>query len=89
MQQYAAEIAARVERAWNRPPTAKPGIRCVVTVTQVPGGVVTDAKVGECNGDDAVRQSIVSAAFRASPLPAPANAAQFQRTINMVFAPDE
>jgi colicin import membrane protein len=60
-----------------------------VTVTQVPGGVVTDAKVGECNGDDAVRQSIVSAVFRASPLPAPPNPAQFQRTLNMVFAPDE
>jgi hypothetical protein len=27
--------------------------------------------------------------FRASPLPAPPNPAQFQRTINMVFAPDE
>jgi colicin import membrane protein len=89
LQQYAAEIAARVERNWNRPPTARPGLRCVVTVTQVPGGVVTDAKVGECNGDDAVRQSIVSAVFRASPLPAPPNPAQFQRTLNMVFAPDE
>ena len=32
----------------------------MVYVTQVPGGEVTDVRVGECNGDAAVRQSIES-----------------------------
>jgi colicin import membrane protein len=86
---YAAEIAARIERAWNRPPTAKPGLRCTVQVTQVPGGVVTAAQVGECNGDEAVRQSIVSAVLRASPLPAPPDPSLFERKLTLVFAPDE
>lgn len=89
MNRYVAEIAARVERAWIRPLTAKPGLKCTVEVTQVPGGVVTDAKVGECNGDDAVRQSIVLAVFRASPLPAPPDPTLFERRLNLVFAPDE
>jgi colicin import membrane protein len=60
-----------------------------VHVTQVPGGAVTDARVGECNGDEAVRESIVRAVFRASPLPAPADPALFERRLTMVFAPDE
>jgi colicin import membrane protein len=89
MNRYVAEIAARVERAWIRPPTAKPGLKCTVEVTQVPGGAVTDAKVGQCNGDDAVRQSIVLAVFRASPLPAPPDPTLFERRLNLVFAPDE
>jgi colicin import membrane protein len=89
MDRYAAEIAARIERAWNRPPTAKPGLRCTVQVTQVPGGVVTGAQVGECNGDEAVRQSIVSAVLRASPLPAPPEPSLFERKLTLVFAPDE
>lgn len=88
-ERYAQDIADRVERAWNRPPTAKPGLECTIYVTQVPGGAVTGAKVGECNGDEAVRQSIVSAVFRASPLPAPPDPSLFERNLTMVFAPDE
>jgi len=86
---YAAEIRARVERAWIRPPTAKPGLRCIVNVTQVPGGTVTDVKIGECNGDAAVLQSITLAVFRASPLPAPPDTSLFQRSLKLVFAPDD
>lgn len=89
LDRYVADITAAVERAWNRPPGAKPGIRCTVYVTQVPGGVVTDARVGECNGDEAVRQSIVSAVYRASPLPAPSDASLFERKLQLVFAPDD
>jgi colicin import membrane protein len=89
LDRYVADITAAVERAWNRPPGAKPGIRCTVYVSQVPGGVVTDARVGECNGDDAVRQSIVSAVYRASPLPAPPDASLFERKLQLVFAPDD
>ena len=85
---YVAELKARIERAWNRPPTARSGLRCVVNVTQVPGGTVTDVHVGDCNGDAAVRQSIVLAVFRASPLPAPPDPSLFERNLTLVFAPD-
>jgi colicin import membrane protein len=89
MSRYVADITATIQRSWNRPPTARPGLSCVVYVTQVPGGVVTDARVGRCNGDEAVRQSIVSAVLRASPLPAPPDPALFARKLELVFEPDE
>src|SRR5262249_32126799 len=68
---WLGQIGNRIQRAWIRPPTAKPGIDCMVYVTQVPGGEVTNVRVGQCNGDAAVRQSIESAVLRASPLPPP------------------
>ncbi|MBS0397017.1 MAG: cell envelope integrity protein TolA, partial [Proteobacteria bacterium] len=86
---YAAEIRARVERAWIRPPTARPGLKCTVQVTQVPGGTVTDVKVGDCNGDDAVQRSIRDAVLRASPLPAPPDPSLFERKLSLVFAPND
>lgn len=87
--QYQAMIAARIERAWIRPPSAHAGINCQVRITQVPGGAVTAVQVGSCNGDDAVRQSISDAAYRASPLPAPSDPALFDRDVVVTFAPHE
>ena len=87
--QYQAMIAARIERAWIRPPSAHAGISCQVRITQVPGGAVTAVQVGSCNGDDAVRQSISDAAYRASPLPAPSDPALFDRDVVVTFAPHE
>ncbi len=87
--QYQALIAARIERAWIKPPGALSGIRCSVQITQVPGGEVTAVHVGECNGDDAVRQSIEAAAYRASPLPPPPDPALFDRDVVVTFTPHE
>jgi colicin import membrane protein len=87
--QYQAMIAARIERAWIRPPSAHAGISCQVRITQVPGGVVTAVQVGSCNGDEAVRQSIGDAAYRASPLPAPSDPALFDRDVVVTFTPHD
>ena len=81
-------IAARITRAWLRPPTAKAGIDCMLNVTQVPGGEVTQVSIGECNGDAAVRQSIQDAVYRASPLPPPPDPALFDRNLKIRFKPD-
>jgi colicin import membrane protein len=87
--QYQNMIAARIQHAWIRPPSAHPGISCQVNITQVPGGAVTAVQVGSCNGDAAVRQSISDAAYRASPLPAPPDPALFDRDLVVTFAPNE
>jgi len=87
--QYQAMIAARIERAWIRPSSAHAGISCQVHITQVPGGVVTGVQVNSCNGDEAVRQSISDAAYRASPLPAPSDPALFDRDVVVTFAPHD
>jgi colicin import membrane protein len=85
--QWAQAIQARVQRAWIRPPSAKAGLDCLVIVTQVPGGTVVRAEVRTCNGDDAVKQSIEAAVFRASPLPPPPDPALFERTLELRFRP--
>ena len=57
-------------------------------MTQVPGGVVTGVQVGRCNGDEAVRQSIEAAVYRASPLPQPSDPALFERNLVVTFRPE-
>ncbi len=89
MAEWQAQIRDRVQRAWNRPQSARPGVSCEVHVTQIPGGVVTKVQIGSCNGDDAVRASIETAVYRASPLPTPSNADIFDRDITFTFHPDE
>lgn len=85
---WQAQIAARIQRAWLRPPTAQPGISCELHVTQVPGGTVTNVRLGNCNGDAAVRESIIAAAYRASPLPAPSDPAIFDPNLDITFHPE-
>jgi hypothetical protein len=86
---WAAQIQARIQHAWVRPPSAHPGIDCTVFVTQVPGGNVVSAKLGACNGDDAVKQSILDAVSRASPLPPPPDPALFERNLELYFRPTD
>jgi colicin import membrane protein len=86
---WQAAIAAKITRAWLKPPTARSGIDCMLNVTQVPGGEVTDVSVGECNGDQAVRESIEAAVYRASPLPPPPDPSLFDRNLQIRFKPDQ
>jgi colicin import membrane protein len=88
MTTWVGQITRKIQDSWLRPPSATPGIVCQLTVTQVPGGEVTNAKVGSCNGDAAVKQSIVDAAYRASPLPPPPDPTLFERTLIITFRPD-
>jgi colicin import membrane protein len=87
--QYIARLAARIQNAWIKPPSARAGLDCVVNITQIPGGEVTSAKVTKCNGDAQAVQSIENAVYRASPLPAPPDPALFERNLVIHFHPDE
>jgi colicin import membrane protein len=87
--QYIARLAARIQNAWIKPPSARAGLDCLVNITQIPGGEVTSAHVSQCNGDAAARQSIENAVYRASPLPAPPDPALFERNLVIHFHPDE
>jgi colicin import membrane protein len=85
---WVSQIAARIQRAWLRPPSARQGIQCVLHITQAPGGQVLSAKIESCNGDQAVRESIEAAAYRASPLPPPPDPSLFERDLEVTFRPD-
>lgn len=88
LDQYILLIQDRIERAWNPPPSAGPGLQCEVSVTQIPSGDVTSVSVGRCNGDQAVIRSIEQAVQRASPLPPPPTPSLFSRNLELIFQPD-
>lgn len=85
---WQAQITARIQHAWIRPPTAQQGLDCILNVTQVPGGSVTGVSIGDCNGDEAVRESIEAAVYRASPLPPPPDPSLFERQLVIEFKPN-
>ena len=87
--EYRALLSQAIERSWLKPPSARAGLACTLYVTQVPGGAVTDVRLGSCNGDEAVRESIVNAVYRASPLPPPRDPRAFERRLEIVFRPKE
>jgi colicin import membrane protein len=86
---WEAMIRGKIEHAWLRPPTARAGIDCMLHVTQVPGGDVTQVSIGQCNGDQAVRESIEAAVYRASPLPPPPDPSLFDRNLDIRFHPED
>jgi colicin import membrane protein len=88
MTQYQAMIQQAVQRRWKRPLSAREDLLCQVVVRQTPVGVVLSVRIGQCNGDAAVRQSVETAVFSASPLPAPPNPRLFRPEITFNFRPD-
>jgi colicin import membrane protein len=85
---WISEVTQRVEAAWIKPPSARHNLSCIVHVTLVKGGAVAGASVGRCNGDEAVRESIEAAVYRASPLPPPPDPALYGQVLNFIFAPN-
>ena len=85
---WVAEVTQRVEAAWIKPPTARSHLSCTIRVVLVQGGAVSSVSLGQCNGDEAVRESIEAAVYRASPLPPLPDPSLYQQPINFVFAPD-
>lgn len=83
---YAAAIQAAVSNQWIRPDSVPLGQRCKVTIRQLPGGEVIDAKVDpSCPYDEAGRRSVEAAVLRAQPLPYRGYESVFQRTLNFTF----
>jgi colicin import membrane protein len=87
--EYRALLVQTIERNWNKPPSARAGLKCMLYVTQATGGTVLDVRIGECNGDQAVRESVAIAVQKSSPLPAPRDPRAFQRQLEINFEPKE
>jgi colicin import membrane protein len=84
---WTSQLESRIQQHWIRPPTAQPGIDCVLNVSLISGGDVTDVSLGQCNGDDAVRESIKNAVYAASPLPPPPNNIAYPHQLEIEFKP--
>lgn len=88
-EQYASAIQQQVTNNWLRPPTAQPGLRCTISIVQIPGGEVISAAIrGRCNGDEATRRSLIAAVERAGSLPYRGFEEVFEREIDFNFSYD-
>ncbi|HET7176661.1 MAG TPA: cell envelope integrity protein TolA [Gammaproteobacteria bacterium] len=87
LQKWEALIQLKIHNNWVAPPSTPNNLSCIVVVTQVRGGDVTNAQVPTCNGDDAVVQSITTAVYKSSPLPPPPDPSLFDqgRTLRLTF----
>ncbi len=87
--QYRLLVQQIVTDNWLRPPTAKPGLRCILKIVQIPGGEVISAAIsGSCNADEATRRSIVAAVERIDALPYRGYEEVFAREIDFEFKYD-
>lgn len=86
---YYAAIQAQVTNNWLRPPTARAGLRCTLSIVQIPGGEVISAAIrGSCNADEATRRSLIAAVERAGTLPYRGFEDVFEREIDFIFRYD-
>lgn len=89
LERYMFALQQKVQRNWVKPASAGPGLECVVSVRQLPGGEVVDVTIGTCNGDAAVQRSIEAAIYKASPLPLPDDPSLFERNLRFTFKPEQ
>lgn len=84
-------IQQRVQSNWNKPDQWKTGVKCVVNVRMVPGGIVTAVTIIRSCGNPVYDRSVEVAVRRASPLPVPKDSQLFEafRSINFTFNPKE
>ncbi len=87
---YESQVRARIERAWSLPqdPAPDPGFSCLAQIHQQKDGRVleVDLVLSKCNGSPAWQQSLVTAIFRASPLPAPPHPSVFVDRFSLVLS---
>ena len=86
---YQFALMQKIESNWIQPPSAGKGTKCVVSVTQLPGGDVISANVKSCNGDENLRRSVEAAIYKASPLPKPEDPNLYDKDLRFIFEPVE
>ena len=86
--EYIAQIKDKIERNWLRPPGTAAELKCIVRVSQIPGGEVVQAEIMESSGNIAFDRSVEEAVLRSSPLPVPKDPSLFDRHIVITFEPE-
>ena len=87
--QWALAIGRKVEQYWNRPPNVDPNLECVLIVTQLPDGSVTQVNMERCTtSDQTIIRSVENAVLNASPLPPRPAGVEFERQVRITFIPE-
>ena len=85
---YIARIKDKIERNWLRPPGTASGLKCVVRVSQLPGGDVVQVDIQTGSGNVAFDRSVEEAVLRSTPLPVPKDPSLFDHHIVITFEPE-
>ena len=94
VQSATAIIQMAVEQVWNRPPSARNGMRAILQISMLPTGELLDVRITESSGDPPFDRSAENAVYGAAPftelqsLPINVFNANF-RTLSLIFQPED
>ena len=94
VQSATAIIQMAVQQVWNRPPSARNGMRAILQISMLPTGERLDARITESSGDTAFDRSAENAVYSAAPftelqsLPINVFNTNF-RTLSLIFQPED
>ncbi len=94
VQSATAIIQMAVQQVWNRPPSARNGMRAILQISMLPTGELLDARITESSGDAAFDRSAENAVYSAAPftelqsLPINVFNTNF-RTLSLIFQPED
>ena len=94
VQSATAIIQQAVQQVWNRPPSARNGMRAVLQIQMLPTGELLDVRITQTSGDPAFDRASENAVYSAAPftelrdLPISIFNANF-RTLSLIFQPED
>ncbi|AFV00951.1 cell envelope integrity protein TolA [Simiduia agarivorans] len=93
-QSYTAAITQRIIMNWSRPPSARNGMQCTLSIQLVPTGRVIDVKVLQSSGNAAFDRAAEQAVKKAERFPElvgmdPQLFEKSFRQLNLVFRPED
>lgn len=94
VQSATALIQQALQQVWNRPPSARNGMRAILRIRMLPTGELLEASITQSSGDSAFDRSAENAVYSASPfaelqnLPINVFNTNF-RTLSLIFEPED
>ncbi|QDQ74857.1 TonB C-terminal domain-containing protein [Pseudoluteimonas lycopersici] len=87
---YAAALTQAIRSNWTRPDNVPLSARCVINITQLPGGKVIDVQVSpSCPYDALGKRSVEAAVLKAQPLPYAGFESVFKRQLELHFQAED
>ena len=86
--QWGSQLTAALAAVWARPPGTDQSLKAYIIITLSENGEVQNASVETSSGMSGFDDSVVSAAYKASPMPTPADPAAFRHKVEVCFSPN-
>lgn len=93
-QSFSSKLEQRVGNNWNRPPSARKGMRCTLAIRLVPTGRIVSVTVTEGSGNSAFDRAAVQAVKKVEVFPevkemSPEVFERYYRKFNFLFDPQD